>query len=651
MSDGRMYAFIRDAVNGDEWAGTGTAVNDLRSIVKLSTLSAYTPSTATTLSGHADITAGVGTTTLSADTVLSSLRFSKAQDTVITQDATSRILDTGGILVSSTVGAHTTTISTNSIRPTASTLNNPELIIVQNNVDGPLVLESRIVNRLDVNRTIVSVAKTGPGLLVLKGANTFTGNLRLYEGAIQFAGGSVSSSIEFLMGYGARSGKIILGDGSTAFNTTVEYVEVSGVGTDNRIVGGASVISTLTLGGTATTLSAFGTGFLGGSGANENNLALTFNRGSAAMTLGAANTYIGKTILRQGTLEAASFADAGQPSSLGRGTSDPVIEMGSITTGTVAAAKLRHVGAVDSVSDRVVNLASSLAGLTSLTATIENDGAGSLQFTSAFTSTGTNVTAARTLVLGGAHTGDNRIVGVGNNGTAGTALQKVGAGTWTLTGDNAYSGGTRVEAGALLVSNLTGSGTGSGDVTVLTGAILGGTGRIAPGAGKSVIVSGGTMQIGADLPGKAAAAGSLTIQTSGGGMLDFQPDSYLHFDLLSGAGMGDNTGLASAADLAIIGGAVNIGARVTLKVSNPTGMSTWAGNDQWKLFDWSGLTGVTGSVQTYDLPDLPAGLMWDTSALFTTGFLSISMVPEPSRLLFLGLGGLILMTRRRRLKL
>ena len=54
----------------------------------------------------------------------------------------------------------------------------------------------------------------------------------------------------------------------------------------------------------------------------------------------------------------------------------------------------------------------------------------------------------------------------------------IGQGSQTLTGANTYSGRTHVQLGSLIVSNTTGSGTGSGDVLVSRG-LLGGDGIIA----------------------------------------------------------------------------------------------------------------------------------------------------------------------------
>lgn len=57
-------------------------------------------------------------------------------------------------------------------------------------------------------------------------------------------------------------------------------------------------------------------------------------------------------------------------------------------------------------------------------------------------------------------------------------LEKLQVGTIVLTNANTYSGGTSVSAGTVRVSNTTGSGTGTGSVTVKAGSMLTGTGRI-----------------------------------------------------------------------------------------------------------------------------------------------------------------------------
>ncbi len=109
-------------------------------------------------------------------------------------------------------------------------------------------------------------------------------------------------------------------------------------------------------------------------------------------------------------------------------------------------------------------------------------------------------TAGQTLTIGGniTHTGSNAAIAnnafrvggdgnlilngiVSNNTTAGfnTALVKEGSGILTLGGDNSFAGGVAVNVGTLLVQNTTGSGTGSGNVTVANLAAVGGDGSIS----------------------------------------------------------------------------------------------------------------------------------------------------------------------------
>ena len=67
--------------------------------------------------------------------------------------------------------------------------------------------------------------------------------------------------------------------------------------------------------------------------------------------------------------------------------------------------------------------------------------------------------------------------------------------------------------------------------------------------------------------------------------------------------------------------------------------------DSFNIFDFGAGATVDGEFSTLNLPTLAAGLSWDTNDLLVNG--SVSVVPEPSSLALLGIGGLCLLRRRR----
>jgi autotransporter-associated beta strand protein len=118
----------------------------------------------------------------------------------------------------------------------------------------------------------------------------------------------------------------------------------------------------------------------------------------------------------------------------------------------------------------------------------------------------------------------------GINGAGG--LTKTGGAKLTLTGANNYGGGTAVDNGTLLANNTTGSGTGSGGVTVNSGGVFGGTGSIS---GAVTVNAGGTLAPGASIESLDVGGLTLTHATSTLA-LELEIDASPQADLLNVTG-------------------------------------------------------------------------------------------------------------------
>lgn len=121
---------------------------------------------------------------------------------------------------------------------------------------------------------------------------------------------------------------------------------------------------------------------------------------------------------------------------------------------------------------------------------------------------------------------------------SGTTLNKGGAGTLVVTAANETTGLVTVEQGTLVVNNTTGSGTGSGNVFVDTGAILAGDGFIAGDVELSGILapgnSIGTLEVGGDVTWNGGAENAWQFEL---GLDDVSDRLLIGGDFLKGAGV------------------------------------------------------------------------------------------------------------------
>ncbi|MCX5670451.1 MAG: autotransporter-associated beta strand repeat-containing protein [Planctomycetota bacterium] len=144
-----------------------------------------------------------------------------------------------------------------------------------------------------------------------------------------------------------------------------------------------------------------------------------------------------------------------------------------------------------------------------------------------FDTAGYALTGGTIALAGSGRVTANQDAAIHSTVVSAAGLNKRGAATLILSGDNTYSGGTTVSEGALLVNNITGSGTGSGAVTV-GAATLGGTGFISGPVtltGDSTLTSTAALTINSTLTvwGAANQLSAGTIWTAGD--VTIEPDA------------------------------------------------------------------------------------------------------------------------------
>ena len=170
------------------------------------------------------------------------------------------------------------------------------------------------------------------------------------------------------------------------------------------------------------------------------------------------------------------------------------------------------------------------------------------------------------------------------------AIRKAGSGIWTLTNANTYSGTTTVAGGELVVNNTSGSGTGTGEVTVLSDARLSGSGTIA---GNITVQEGGEL-----------APDALTSQQD----IRILPGGFLSFDL---------NPETAANDVVTVGDTLVMAGILQLTAAEAT---SYAVGNQFKL-----INGVVKGLPAEIRPLTPGeGLAWDLTAFESEGILRVT---------------------------
>lgn len=251
-----------------------------------------------------------------------------------------------------------------------------------------------------------TLTKQGSGTWTLSFANTYTGLTTVSAGSLTYG---INSAIS--------TGGITV-DGSTAILNLSTFTESAGTITldnDGTISGSGTLTSTGTFELKDGTVSAV----LAGSAIPLNKTT------SGTVSLSGANTFTGAVTITSGILSVNAVQNAPTNSPLGTGAGTPTIAIG-------ASGTLRYTGSGHSTTRAISLLGSG--------ATIDASGSG-------------------TLTISGAITGNTFgliLTGTGNGIKSGSAiattsgeLTKQGAGTWTLSVANTYTGLTTVSAGSL----------------------------------------------------------------------------------------------------------------------------------------------------------------------------------------------------------
>jgi len=388
-------------VGGANW-GAKDATNQF-----VTALTSYTPSTANSLSGDADVVTNV---TLASGGTTSTIRFADPTDRTVTVSAGA--LTTGGVLM--TTGSGNGAITGGFLITTGS---NADLVLVQNNASKTLTIGSSILDN-----GVTSLTTAGPGTITLTGQNSYTGKTSIGSGTVNFTKESALYN-------------------NTPASWTAANISVNGAATLGLSVGGAGEFTASDV----AILSALGSATSG----LKNGATLALDTSGAggvfALTSPITNTnsnanVIGLKKVGTGTLQLAAGPNTyGGPTTISKGTLQ-MTGNNSLTGNTVVTIDKEATATLDlnGFSTTIGGLSSGVGtsgGTVSLGAgNLTVNGASNATYAGAFTSTGGALTfslgtagsnATVQTLTGAGMTGGNLTVG---NGTV--ALSPASATTW-----------------------------------------------------------------------------------------------------------------------------------------------------------------------------------------------------------------------------
>ncbi|MBJ7499628.1 MAG: autotransporter-associated beta strand repeat-containing protein [Sphingopyxis sp.] len=328
--------------------------------------------------------------TVASDVQLAGLQFTTFDPTTtVTIDPTATLGIDGTIIVATSVGGNSQTITGGSLTggSGSSTLG------VQQNSSGTFTIESTIID----NGGATSFAKAGSGTVRLTGVNSYSGGTTLSGGRLEVASiadGGVNSSIG---ASSADAANLVLESGTLSYIGGVDAVSNRGM---TLVDGGAERTIEIATGRTVE---------FSGLVTSPDEAGFT-KAGAGMLTLAnAANDYVGVTTVAGGTLAVNTLADGGIASGIGAASN--ASENLVLTNG----GQLRYTGGTV-VTDRGFTLAGgngridvaqagttlTISGIATGAGYFLKDGAGTLVLDGTNTMTGDTIVTAGTLRAGSA---------------------------------------------------------------------------------------------------------------------------------------------------------------------------------------------------------------------------------------------------------
>ena len=390
----------------------------------------------------------------------------------------------------------------------------------------------------------LNLTKFGNATLTLTGSNSYSGITNILRGTLQIGEGGTTGTL----GTGAVTLDAL---GNLTFNRSNDLVAsnvISGAGTLTKLGAGTlSLTGANTLSGAVTitngTLQIGDGGTSGslGTGAVTNNATLAINLAS--------DITLAQAITGTGALRKLGSGVATITSNLALGSA--TVEAGTLAlsgtnsfTGgiTVAGGTLRLLSA---------NAAGGATGLIRTTGSVV-DYADGIDMTTPIV-LNSNTTQLQVL------TGSATQSGVISEQDGVRPLEKIGAGTLTLSATNSYSGGTTISAGRLNITSNANLGAIAGGITI-GNAVLGTTGLITSARAVSLTGAAGidVSNSSLTLTGAVTGAGSLT-KTGDGQLVLTANNSYAGTTTISGSGgltvgAGGTTGTLGAGNITVNSG-------------------------------------------------------------------------------------------------